>query len=64
MKIFESPQRDLEKNLSVLDNKLDVIQKQLRGLRDDNVQMSKDIRTIIKAVALMVTAPEEAEIEL
>ncbi len=64
MKIFESPQRDLEKNLSFVDRKLDVIQKQLRDLRDDNVQMSKDIRTIVKAVALMVTAPEEEEIEL
>ena len=55
MKIFESPQKDLEKNLSL---RLDVIQKQLRLLRDDNSQMSKDLSTIVKGIALLVAAPE------
>ncbi len=58
MELFKSPQRDLEKI-----TKLDIMQKQLRDLRDDNIQISKDLKTIIKGVALLVSVPQEDEIE-
>jgi len=61
MHIFKSPQRDLEKLISM---KLEVIQTQIRALRDDNSAMHKDIRTIVKAIALIVTAPEPDDEEL
>ncbi len=60
MKIFESPQKDLEKNLSF---RLEIMQKQLRDLRDDNSLISKDLKTILKGVALLVAVPEKEELE-
>ncbi len=54
MKIFESPQKDLEKNLSFT---LEVIQKQLRDLRDDNQQIVKQINICVKALAILVASP-------
>ncbi len=58
---FSSPSKtpDLQ-NFS----KLEIIQKQLRDLRDDNIRMSNDIRTIVKGIALLVTVPEPEEIEV
>ncbi len=61
MKIFESPQRDLEKNLSLFMKKLETIQKQLRDLRDDNSRMSLQLAQCVKGIALMVSAPENDE---
>jgi len=54
--LFSSPPApsDLQ-NFSV---KLDVIQKQLRDLRDDNIRMSKDLRSTVKGIALLVSTPE------
>lgn len=59
---FSSP----PKSTSDLENfsQLDHIQRQLRELRDDHAQMNKDLRTIVKAVALLVSAPEPEEIEI
>ncbi len=55
---FSSPPKDSDlQNFS----KLEVIQKQLRDLRDDNIRMSNDLRTIVKGIALMVAAPEAEE---
>ncbi len=45
-------------DLSNFSSTLERIQTQLRELRDDNVTMSKDLRTIVKGIALMVSAPE------
>ncbi len=59
MHVFKSPLKDLEKEANSI--KLDVIQKQLRDLRDDNASLAKDLKTILKGVALMVSAPEPEE---
>ncbi len=59
MKIFESPQRDLEKNFS----KLETIQKQLRDLRDDNQIMNKKLDTCVKALAAIYSAPNSKDTE-
>ncbi len=65
MKIFESPQKDLEKNLS---SQLDIMQKQLRDLRDDNQYLKKQINICVKALAILVSSPEpedsQADMEL
>ncbi len=61
MHVFKSPQKDLEKKAYL--TRLDVIQKQLRDLRDDNQIMNKKLDTIVKGMALMVSAPEPEEIE-
>ncbi len=38
---------------------LQQVQAELRHARDDHIQMDKDLRTIVKGVALMISAPEE-----
>ncbi len=59
MKIFESPQKDLEKNLSFIQEKLLVIQKQLRALRDDNTEL----KTKITKLQTIMTAQPDGEEE-
>ncbi len=41
--------------------KLEIMQKQLRELRDDNQITHKDLNTIVKGLALLVSAPETEE---
>ncbi len=53
---FSSPQKSSD--LENFSRTLDVIQKQLRELRDDNIKMNNDLRTIVKGVALLVSVPE------
>ncbi len=55
-KFFSSPPKSPDLQIF---SKLEVMQTQLRALREDNAQMSKDISTIVKGIALMVTAPTE-----
>ncbi len=59
MKIFESPQKDLEKNLShdIL-LKLDIIQKEQRHARYDLQLGLKQLDTIKKGIAILVSTPE------
>ncbi len=42
-------------------SKLDLIQKELRHARDDHAQMQKDLSTIVRGIALMVSAPTEED---
>ncbi len=59
MKIFESPQKDLEKNLSFMLEKLLTIQKQLRDLRDDNQDLKKRLVQLARLVTANTTEQEE-----
>ncbi len=59
MKIFESPQRDLEKNLSLI---LDNIQKELRHNRDDISEIKKNINILVKGMAILVSSPEPEDL--
>ncbi len=59
--IFKSSQ---DSDLQKLFIKLELIQKELRHARDDHVQMTKDLSTIVKGVALIVSVPEEELPEL
>ncbi len=54
--LFSSPPKspDLQ-NFSV---KLEVIQKQLRDLRQDNIELNKNLRICVKGIALLVSTPE------
>ncbi len=61
MKIFESPQKDLEKNFSYIDEKLLIMQKQLRDLRDDNQEISKKLVQIARLVTASTTIEREDE---
>ncbi len=60
MKIFTSPQRDLEKNFSYIEEKLLIIQKQLRDLRDDNQDTKKRLIQLARLMTVQ-TIPEEEE---
>ncbi len=42
--------------------KLDLIQKELRNARDDNARILKDLSTIVKGMAILVTQPEPEEV--
>ncbi len=39
--------------------KLELIQKELRHQRDEHAQITKDLSTIVKGIALLVSVPEE-----
>ncbi len=54
--LFSSPPK--LSDLQNFSNKLLVMQKQLRDLRDDNIRMSKDLRTCVKGLGLLVSTPE------
>ncbi len=60
MKIFGSPQKDLEKNLSFITEKLLTMQKQLRDLRDDNQDTKKRLIQLARLMTVQ-TIPEEQE---
>ncbi len=53
--LFKSPESS---DLKIFQN-MDIMQKQLRDLRDDNIEIIKQIRTCVKGLALLVSAPEE-----
>ncbi len=54
--LFSSPPKDSDlQNFS----KLEIIQKQLRDLRDDNTLMREQLRICVKGIALLVSAPED-----
>ncbi len=55
---FSSPPEDLQSF-----SRLDVIQKQLRDLRDDNQIMLKQIRILVKGLAILVSSPESEDLE-
>ncbi len=38
---------------------LDLIQTELRHQRDDHIEINKDLKTIVKGIALIISAPTE-----
>ncbi len=61
MKIFESPQKDLEKNFSYIDGVLLIMQKQLRDLRDDNIDTRKRLIQLARLMTAQPTTEPEQE---
>ncbi len=41
----------------------DIIQKQLRDLRDDHIQINKQLRILVKGMAILVSSPEPEDSE-
>ena len=54
--IFKSSQ---DSDLQKFSLKLEIVQKQLRDLRDDNQIIQKDLKTCVKALAAIYSSPKD-----
>ncbi len=57
--LFKSP---VPSDLKIFQT-FEIMQKQLRDLRDDNIQMMKQIRILVKGMAILVSSPEPEDSE-
>ncbi len=57
--LFKSP---LPSDLKIFQTQ-EIMQKQLRDLRDDNIELIKQVRVCVKALAILVSSPEPEDSE-